>query len=439
MNPRRGSGSGLRERLTERLFHDSRTMGPPWGPALRLLRYPVAVARDWLSGELGVRATSLAYTTLLSIVPLLAFSFSVLKGLGARSDLRLLLREFFRPTGAAADQLTDGVMQFVSNMRGDVLGSIGLAFLLYTVISTIQKVEASFNFVWGVTRPRAFGRRFTEYLGMMILGPILLAAAIGLLGTAGHGQAARWLGSVAPLAWVGSALGHALPYGLVAAVFTFMYVFMPNTRVEPRAALIGGAAAGIIWALVGRLFTAFIVYSSSLMAVYTGFAILLTTLIWVYLSWLILFIGAQLAFYVQHPQCLRHGHRSPELIGAPRERAALAVMYLLARDFAAGATVWSAADLSAALDVPGMSLAPVLADLESDGLIARTDREQFLPARAPEGILLADIVEAARKGAANDEMAVRGIPPAAAVIEAMQAAWRGRLDGRSLKDLVEAP
>ena len=123
----------------------------------------------------------------------MVFSFSILKGLGARGDLRYLLHQFFRPLGQGADQLTETVMQFVTNMRGDVLGSLGLGFLVYTVITTIQKVEASFNFVWRVQRPRSFARRFTEYLSVMIVGPILLAVAIGLLGSAEHSPIAQWL------------------------------------------------------------------------------------------------------------------------------------------------------------------------------------------------------------------------------------------------------
>src|SRR3981081_1805465 len=172
------------ERLEDGLFQQSRSIGPPSGATPLRLRYPAAVIRDWLGGDISVRAMSLAYTTLLSLVPLLVFSFSILKGLGARGDLRYLLHEFFRPMGGASTQLTESVMQFVTNMRGDVLGSIGLGFLVYTVITTIQKVEASFNFVWRVQRPRSFARRFTEYLSVMIVGPILLAVALGLLGSA---------------------------------------------------------------------------------------------------------------------------------------------------------------------------------------------------------------------------------------------------------------
>jgi len=427
------------ERLEDGLFQKSRSMGPPWGAPLRLLRYPAALIRDWLSGEINVRAMGLAYTTLLSLVPLMVFSFSILKGLGAHGDLRFILHEFFRPMGSAASQLTESVMQFVANMRGDLLGSIGLAFLVYTVIATIQKIEASFNFVWRIERPRNFGRRFTEYLSVMILGPVLLALAIGLLGYAEHSSFAQWLDAIAPFAWLLGALVQFAPYAIVTIVFTFMYSFIPNTRVEFRAALIGGVTAGIIWALVGKVFTAVIAYSSHMVAVYTGFAIVLTTLIWVYLSWLILLIGAQLAFYVQFPQYLRHGQEAIELTGSDREQVGLSIMYLIGRDYGAGEKYWNARRLAAELDIPSSALSPVLARLERAGLLLATEKEYFVPGREPGGIPLTDIVGAVRTvqtGRVGVE--VHSIAPAAQVMTEIESAMRERLGRQSLKDLIAA-
>ncbi len=427
------------ERLEDGLFQKSRSMGPPWGATLRWLRYPAALIRDWLSGDIGIRAMSLAYTTLLSLVPLMVFTFAILKGLGAHADLRLLVHEFFRPVGSAATQLTESVMQFVANMRGELLGSIGLAFLVYTVITTIQKVETSFNFVWRVERPRSFGRRFTEYLTVMILGPILLAVALGLLGSAENSPIARWLQAVAPLAAILRVAGRILPYAIVTVVFTCMYAFIPNIRVQLRAALIGGVTAGVIWALVGKVFTAVIVYSSQLVAIYSGFAIVLTTLIWVYLSWLILLIGAQLAFYVQFPQYLRHGQESIELTGSDREQAGLAIMYLIGRDYAAGKRYWTGGRLAAELDIPGIALAPVLARLERAGLIVATENELFVPGRDPESILLADIVNAVRTlQIGRSTIEIHGVTPAAQAMREVDAAMRERLGTRSLKDLMSA-
>jgi membrane protein len=423
--------------LEDGLFTSSRNMGPPWGAAVRLVRYPAALIRDWLHGEISVRAMSLAYTTLLSIVPLMVFSFSILKGLGAHGDLRIILDEFFRPLGGSATQLSESVMQFVANMRGVLFGSIGLAFLVYTVISTVQKVETGFNFVWRVEHPRSFARRFTEYLGVMILGPILLAVALGLLASAQNSPFALWVDAVAPLAWTLSAARQILPYVIVTIVFTMMYAFIPNTKVEFRAALIGGIAAGIIWALVGKAFTAFIVYSSSLVAVYTGFAIVLTTLIWVYLSWLILLIGAQLAFYLQFPQYLRHGQEPIELTGRDREQAALSVMYLIGRDYAAGKSHPTARALAAELDIPGMLIAPILDCLGKAGLIVATEQEQFVPGRDLEGIRLAEIFDAVRAlHSGRLAIAIRNIPAPVALLAEVESAMREALGARSLKDLL---
>jgi len=425
------------ERLEDGLFQRSRTMGPPWGPVLRLLRYPVAIVRDWLQGEIAVRAMSLAYTTLLSLVPLMVFSFAILKGIGARSDLHFLLHQFFRPLGEASNQLTESLLEFVGNMRGDVLGSLGLLFLTYTVVTTIQKVETSFNFVWRVQHARNFARRFAEYLSVMIAGPILLAVALGLLGSALHSPTALWLDSFAPLAWALTGLAGILPYVIVSAVFVFMYMYIPNIRVEARAALIGGVTAGVVWALVGQIFTSILVSSSSLVAVYSGFAIVLSTLIWVYLSWLILLLGATLAFYVQFPQYLPHGHTALALDANVYESIGVSVMYLVGRDYQSGTVHWNAARLADTLDVPGAALAPVIAGLEQATLLVATEREYFVPGRDPHSIKLSDIIEALRRPQhARTILLGHAIPQARELIARIDATVHRDLGDRSLGDFI---
>jgi membrane protein len=228
-----------------------------------------------------------------------------------------------------------------------------------------------------------------------------------------------------------------VPYVIVAAVFSFMYAFIPNTRVQMRAAVIGGITAGVIWALVGKVFTTVIVYSSQMMAVYTGFAIVLTTLIWVYVSWLILLIGAQLAFYLQFPQYLRIGQELVELTGSAREQAGLSVMALIGRDYTEGKSYWSSNALAAELDIPSTALAPVLAGLERGGLIVATEKEQFLPARDVSGIRLIDIIEAVRsRHTGRLHLHMHPQPCASAVMKEVDVAISDKLGARSLKDLI---
>jgi membrane protein len=422
------------ERAEDVLFVKSRNLDRPWGP----VRYPAALLRDWLRGDINMRAMSLVYTTLLSLVPLMAFSFSILKGLGARDDLELLVYEFFRPMGDGAPALTARVMEFVQNTRGGVLGSIGLVFLVWTVVTTIQKVEESFNFVWRVERPRNFARRLSEYLSVMIVAPVLLGVTISFFTSAADSSVAHSLAGVAPVSAVLGALNHLLPYFVVTVVFTFMYMFVPNTRVKFLAALVGGIAAGVLWAVVGKVFTAFILYSSRMMAIYTGFAIVLTTLIWVYLNWLILLIGAQLAFYLQHPQYLRHGQALIELAGGQRERVGMSVMYLIARDYATGKAYWTTNRLAHELDVPSAALAPVLGCLERSGLIVATENEQLVPARDIAGIELIDVLNSVRGTLpGRTAVAARAAAAAETLILKIEKAMRQSVAGKTLKDLLD--
>ena len=174
-----------------------------------------------------------------------------------------------------------------------------------------------------------------------------------------------------------------------------------------------------------------------MVAVYTGFAIVLTTLIWVYLSWLILLIGAQLAFYLQFPQYLRHGQETIELTGRDREQVGLSIMYLIGRDYSAGKSYWNAGRLAAKLDVPGIALAPVLARLERAGFIVATEKEQFVPGRDLEGMLLADILQTVRTlQIGRLTIDVHPVGAAAQVMSEVQDAARARLGTRTLKDLI---
>ncbi|HMD74320.1 MAG TPA: YhjD/YihY/BrkB family envelope integrity protein [Steroidobacteraceae bacterium] len=416
-------------RVDEALFASSIKMAPPWGPVLRLLRYPAALVRDWFDGEITVRAMSLAYTTLLSFVPVISFAFVVLKFVGAHGNLRYAVFQFFRPLGSYAGELTTSVMQFVTNMRADVLGAIGIATLAYTVIATIQRVESSFQFVWRIDRPRSLARRCAEYAIVMVAGPILIAAAVGVLATE---RAQRTLRIDAPL------LGDLLPDAIVTLAFLAMYLLIPNARVKFSAALTGAVAAGFVWALVSKAFTAFIFFSTQLLAIYTGFAIVVTTLIWVYLSWLILLFGAQLAFYIQYPQYLRHGQSQIELSGAARDGAGLTAIYWIGRDSALQNRDWTADRIASQLEVPSGALDSVLAALERAGLIEKSGNESFVPKHPLDQIRLIDVFDALRQPQVGRyRTAVHAAGPCAQLLAQIEAGARSNLADLTLQDLVD--
>lgn len=379
-----------------------------WGNALQkkgrlghitsqLLRYLYALIRDILAGQLTLRAMSLVYTTLLSVVPLIAMSFSVLKGLGVHNELRPLLYQGLAPLGEQGKAITDEVINLVDNVRGGLLGSVSLAFFIYTSVSMVQKVEESFNFVWRVGQPRSIARRFSEYLVVMLVGPVVVVIAIGMIASIRNVKVVQMILDNDALGPVVVAAGGVMPYLLVAGVFTFMYIFVPNTKVKFTSALFGGFIGGCIWAGIGVIFTTFVLYATQRQLIYSGFAVAITTLIWLYLSWLVLLIGAELAFYHQRPAFLRIGRREPSLSNSMRECLALNVMYLVGKAFRDKDRSLSLEGISARLKVPSIALDPIVVRLEKEGLLIVTEKEDLLPGREMSRIQVADILNVVRQ------------------------------------------
>ena len=378
-----------------------------WGDQLRkaglpgrvletILRYLYAMLRDFFSGQLTMRAMSLVYTTLLSVIPLLAFSFAVLKGFGVFNQLEPYLHNLLAPLGEQGVEITAQILTLVDNVQGSVLGGVGLAFFLFTAISTVQKIEESFNYVWYVSKPRNFSRRFTEYLIVLMVGPMVMVTAIGMITSLQSNEVVQYLLSNAALGPIFVLGGKLVPYVLISGVFTFLYMFMPNTKVNFKSALVGGVAGGCMWATMGAVFTTFILYASRTQQIYAGFAVVITTLIWLYLNWLILLIGSQLAFYHQRPAFLRIGRQEPKLSNAMRERLALNVMFLVGQTFRNSDKTITSHQVSAKLHIPSIALAPISEALESAGLLTSTEKEALLPGREMSRITLTDILDVVR-------------------------------------------
>jgi membrane protein len=371
--------------------------GLPGEIAVTVLRYLYALIRDILAGQLTLRAMSLVYTTLLSVVPLIAMSFSVLKGLGVHNDLKPLLYQALAPLGEQGVMITDEVINLVDNVRGGLLGSVSLAFFIFTSVSMVQKVEESFNYVWHVGQPRSIARRFSEYLVVMLVGPVVVVIALGMIASIRNASAVQMMLENDALGPVFVAAGSVMPYLLVAAVFTFLYIFMPNTKVTFKSALIGGFVGGCMWAGIGVIFTTFVLYATQRQLIYSGFAVAITTLLWLYLSWLVLLLGAQLAFYHQRPAFLRIGRREPSLSNAMRECLALNVMYLVGQAFRNKDRSISVESICTKLKVPSIALLPTAKRLENDGLLIVTEDEELLPGREMTRIKIADILNVVRQ------------------------------------------
>jgi membrane protein len=410
---------------------------PLW---LVIARYSYALLRDFAHGDLTLRAMSLVYTTMLAIVPLLAIAFSVLKGFGFHRDLEPILQRFFAPLGPRATELSDRIIGFVDNVSGLSLASLAIVILLFTALSMAQKVESSFNFVWRVDRPRSFARRFSEYLSFLLVGPLFMSVAMGFTATLSSTTAMTRLREIGFIGRTFEALSWLAPYALIIASFTFLYVFVPNTRVRLKPALIGGVLAGVLWAGSGSLFTSVVVSVSRYEAIYSGFAIVLVAMVWLYLSWLILLLGAQLAFYVQNPEYLPLGPRAASASNSTRERLALSAMLLVGQDFEKPGHGWRIESLASRIRVPRHLLEPVVTALMAEGLLTRTSENRLIPGRDPHRIAVADILAAVRSSE-RDSLHDSDNTWNATVEEVaddIERAISASLGGRTLADLVDA-
>ncbi|MFH1034864.1 MAG: YhjD/YihY/BrkB family envelope integrity protein [Pseudomonadota bacterium] len=363
-----------------------------WGHLAAQVLY-LALRGSYLD-RLPFQANALTFMTLLGLVPALAISFAVAKGFGFAGTLERLLvdNEFL----ASQAQVFRQIITYVQNTQVGTLGVVGLAVLLITLLWTLSSVEETFNRVWEVPVPRTLLRRFTDYLSVLVICPLLVVASAAIWAGFSSNAAMRWLLGLAvlgPVAETGLGLG---PFLLLAAAFVFMYLFLPNTRVPFWPALVSGLVAAGLWWGVQSLYIFFQVGVARYNAIYGGFASLPLFFIWVQVSWMVLLFGNELAR--AHHVC-RHGPLPrallPRLSPAQRQELALRLMFRVVLRFHQGARPANPEDLAGELGLSLGEVERVLECLMRAGLLTPPDAQRrVMPARSLSTILVAQVVEA---------------------------------------------
>jgi membrane protein len=363
-----------------------------WGHLVLQMLY-LALRGSYLD-RLAFQANALAFMTLLGLVPALAISFAVAKGFGFAGALEKLLvdNEFL----ASQAEVFRQIISYVQNTQVGTLGVVGLAVLLITLLWTLSSVEETFNRVWEVPIQRTLLRRFTDYLSVLVICPLLVVASAAIWAGFASNAVVRWLLGLAvlgPLAETGLGLG---PFLLLAAAFVFMYLFLPNTRVPFWPALLAGLVAAVLWWGVQSVYIYFQVGVARYNAIYGGFASLPLFFIWVQVSWMVLLFGNELA-RAGHV-CL-HGPLPrallPHLSPAQRQELALRLMFRVGRRFHQGASPASPEELAGELGLALGEVERVLERLVRAGLLTAPDAQRrTMPARSLSAILVAEVVEA---------------------------------------------
>jgi membrane protein len=382
-----------------------------------------AAVENFIENNDLLRAAALTYTVALSIVPILALAFSALHGLGVEQQLRPLVERYLAlGSSSTADQL----MSYVSNVNAAALGTVGAAFLIVTVISTLGTIEQAFNTIFRVPRSRGYLRKFSDYLSVLFTVPLMVAAALAVTTMISVRMTAL------PF------LTGLAPYLMIWAGFFFLFVFFPYTAVRWGPAAAGSLVTAILFQIALWGYVRFQVGVASYRAIYGALATVPIFLVWIYVGWCIVLIGAEITAAAQRgtdPVLLR-----PESPDFPCAAALYALVRLAERQMGRGGPV-TATDIAHELGVSAAALEPVIDGLKDAEIIVEAEPKADQPhsglflVKHPAAIPLADAIGALLERTSGAEPDSR----VAAVMRAITDAQTSVLKQMTLADLLEKP
>jgi membrane protein len=365
------------------------------------LRIVLIVSRNFIGNKLQVQSAGLTFYTMLSVVPLVALVFAIAKGFGIQNNLEEQLRGSLTGHEEVADQVMTFANRMLENTQSGLLAVVGVAILLWTVMSLLSNIETAFNDIWQVPQGRSWVRKFTEYFSIMLIAPVLISVSgsMQVLLTSGFENLA---GVVELLNLIGPVVFFFIkmvPYFLIWMVFTFVYIVMPNTKVNFSSALIAGVIAWTSFILVQWVYINFQVGVSRYNAIYGSFAALPLFMVWANMSWLITLIGAEVAYANQNVTQIENEIDGNKLSMAQIHVLAMIICKQVSSNFQVGEKPLSAKTLSATLKIPfGVTNrvlellvdSEVLTEVQTPG----NEPNTFLPVRSFENMTIGDLMVA---------------------------------------------
>jgi membrane protein len=430
----------LRRFLSEDLWrvdlHASRLVA--W--CVRALQLVVMVGEGFARDRVLMRATALAYVTSLALIPVLAIAVSIIGAFGVREDVT---RFVVGQIAAGSPDAAQWILRFVADVNLGSLGTLGAALLFATTILTVGNVERAFNEIFGVRRQRTWTRRLPDYLAVLVVAPLLVGVALSL-GTVVRSQwVVQRMLEVESLQGMTQVARQAPILLLYAGGFAFLYWFLPNTSVRPLSAVLGGAVSALLFNGAQAAYVGFNVGAARYDALFGTFAVLPLFLVWIYVSWAIVLLGAEIAHAHQHLSRYSREVRTGDTRGAQLEAIGLAVALEVARAFRDGGRSLTADDLAADLDVAIRVVVDVLSDLESAGLVSprgADSREGSVQLGRPADHITVADVRAALRGEAGSLPGGASVGQLASEISREIEAGAERGPGaRTLAELLSLP
>ncbi len=383
----------------------------PFGKSflIRQLRIIILTIRGYDEDKCFVRASSLTFYTLLSIVPVAAMFFGVAKGFGFEKVLEKRLYENFRGHEEILAKVIDFSNSLLRETQGGLIAGIGLAVLFWSVLKVLNHIERSFNDIWEIKTGRSWGRKFSDYLAIMLISPIfiILSGSATVFITTQIEQITQRVALLGMFSPFISSMLKFLPYLLIWTLFTFLYVLMPNTKVNFKAGLVGGVVAGTLYQIAQLAYISFQIGASRYNAIYGSFAALPLFLMWLQISWWIVLFGAELSFanqnvdtYEYEPDCLNISPGFKKLL-------TLQVAHLLIQNFSNGEKPLTYSLISDQLNMPVRLVHSIIFDLIESGLVSETrtkaDKEfAYQPARDINKMTIQSVLEALDQKGTDD-------------------------------------
>jgi len=386
---------------------------------LRLLRIVVLAARGFAADSLQLRASALVYYTLLSVVPTLALAFGIAKGFGLEVALENALRQQLVSQQEALDQVIQFSRALLNNTRGGLVAGFGVALLLWAVVRLLSTIEASFNAIWGVDRGRTPVRKITDYLAIAVLAPLLLLASssFSVMISGRVGAVLAQLGVAEPVSGAVLTSLELVPFVILWLLMTLVYLAMPNTSVSWRAGLTAGVVAGTLVQLLQAGSIQVVVNVARYNAIYGSFAVLPLFLIWLYVSWLIVLVGAEVSFAVDNAGDYARERAASGASHHQRRLLAVRLAAVSAARFLTGAPPATAAALAEHTGVPVRLAHTVLHDLVAASVLVEVRDAPgrppaYQPARDPDAVTAVEVVQAFdRLAGPSEDGSLPGVEP----------------------------
>ena len=345
----------------------------------------------WRDNSL-LRASGLTYTTLLTLVPLLALMFALLKGLGVQRALEPFILE--RLTGGS-HPVTEYIMEYVSRIHVGSLGTLGITFLFLTMILVLTNIEMAFNQIWEVDRGRPWLRKCSDYLGLVVILPVAMFVALSLTTFVKSHLVTRELLSIDFLGRLYVYVLKLAPFFVMWLAFSFVYLFMPNTRVNPISASAGGIIGGTLWQFSQWAYIHYQFGFRTYGAIYGALSQLPVLLIWVFVSWIILLLGAEIAFAHQNLGTFRLKQRWRAQPTGNKSYWGLQLLLLVGTCFEAGKPPPTIMELAESMQIPAEETRAITERLENLGALKASGENGFevLPAIDLKHLMVFDLVE----------------------------------------------